>query len=100
MAIVRRLVRGRAGQTTSEYALIAGGVALACVVAVLAIGGGIGDLFGSNAKRFPSGSFLPPAVGTPSNPDSHDDCVDDGWRAFPQFTAEWECHQYVDSLAP
>jgi Flp pilus assembly pilin Flp len=100
MEIVRRRLRGRAGQTTGEYALIAGGVALACLVAVLYLGGGIGDLFGSSAKRVPSGAFVPPVSGSVTFPASDDDCTNDGWRAFAQFTDEAECHAYVASLAP
>ena len=101
MGIVRRRLRGRAGQTTGEYALVAGGVALVCLVAVLYLGGGIGDLFGSSAKRVPSsGAFVPPVSGTVTFPASDDDCANDGWRAFAQFTDEAECHAYVASLAP
>ncbi len=100
MEIVRRRLRARAGQTTGEYALIAGGVALACLVAVLYLGDGIGDLFGSSAKRVPSGAFVPPVSGSVTFPASDDDCTNDGWRAFAQFTDEAECHAYVASLAP
>ena len=65
-----RLLRGRAGQTTGEYALVAGGVALGCIVAVLFLGDGIGGLFGSNAKRIPAGVFTPPVSGNVTFPAS------------------------------
>ena len=100
MGIVRRLLRGPAGQTTGEYALIAGGVALGCIVAVLFLGDGIGGLFGSNAKRIPAGVFTPPASGNVTFPASDDDGVNEGWRAYAQFTQESECHDYVASLTP
>jgi Flp pilus assembly pilin Flp len=100
MGIVRRLLRARGGQTTGEYALIAGGVALGCIVAVLFLGDGIGGLFGSNAKRIPSGAFLPPVSGNVTFPESDADCANGGWRAYAQFRNEPQCHDYVASLTP
>ena len=41
-----------------------------------------------------------PVSGTVTFPVSDDDCANNGWRAFPQFTEEAECRAYVASLAP
>jgi len=98
---VGRRLRGRAGQTTAEFALIVGGVALVCLVGVLVLGGGIGDLFGSNANRIGRGGpFVPPRSGTATFPESADDCVDNGWEQYAQFTDESECLDYVASITP
>ena len=33
-------------------------------------------------------------------PASDDDCANDGWAPYAQFTDEAECHDYVASLTP
>jgi Flp pilus assembly pilin Flp len=98
---VRRRLGRQPGQTTAEFALIVGGIALVCVVGVLILGGGIGDLFGSNANPFDRGGpFVPPRSGTVTFPDSAADCIGNGWQDYAQFTGESECLDYVASLVP
>ena len=72
-----------------------------CLVGVLFLGGGIGDLFGSNANRIGrAGPFVPPRSGAVTFPGSDADCVDDGWQNYAQFADESECLDYVASLTP
>ena len=44
-ALFNRLVREEEGQDLIEYALLAAFIALACVLAITAVGGGISTLF-------------------------------------------------------
>ena len=46
-AFVNRIVREDEGQDLIEYALLAAFIALACLVAMQAVGGGINGLFGT-----------------------------------------------------
>ena len=65
------------------------------------LGGGIGDLFGSNANRIGRGGpFVPPRSGKATFPETADDCVDNGWEQYAQFTDESECLDYVASITP
>src|SRR5262245_2293370 len=87
------------GQTMSEYALILGGIAITCMLVLLALGGGIAHVFDKSrdpVQRSGSGSFTPPS--TLTWPTSLAECADPGWQNYPQFTSEADCDTYVNSL--
>ena len=71
-----------------------------CLVGVLALGGGIGDLFGSNANRIGRGGpFVPPRSGTATFPE-RGRLRRQRLGAVAQFTDESECLDYVASITP
>ena len=43
---------------------------------------------------------VPPRSGTATFPESADDCVDNGWEQYAQFTDESECLDHVASITP
>ena len=89
------------GQTLSEYTLVVAGVALACLVAVILLGGGVVKVFGSADKPLRPGSFTPPTEHpTLTYPSALVECQGGGWQAFPQFVDEGECVDYVNGLGP
>jgi Flp pilus assembly pilin Flp len=85
------------GQAAAEYALLLGGIALVCIVALMALGGGIGGLFESNGQQLGT----PPRI-VPSEPIQYpttlEECVDPGWHTYPQFESQAECEEYVKRL--
>jgi Flp pilus assembly pilin Flp len=87
------------GQVAAEYVLILAGIAVACVVAVLFLGGAVSNLFDSSGKPMQSAPFRPP-VSSLAYPTTLEDCDDPGWRDFPQFADEQACRTYVEGLGP
>ncbi len=100
----RAVARGErppeSGQVVPEYALLIGGIAIACLLAALILGGRIGDLFGSTSDPVSHGPFTPPAMPASVYPLTVEECLDDGWKDFPQFASEEECTAYVNDLEP
>ena len=47
MNIVRRFITNESGATAIEYGLIAGLIAVGCIVAFIGFGGSLGGLFGN-----------------------------------------------------
>jgi Flp pilus assembly pilin Flp len=94
------MLADQSGQTFSEYAVIVGGIAMVCVLAVLLLGGGVADLFGSTARPLSPGAHQPPNSPALPYPTSAAECVDEGWQDFPQFDDEATCLGFVDSLEP
>ena len=89
------------GQTSPEYALIVAAIAVGCSIAALLLSGPITNLFGSSAGPMKSAPFRPPVKPAPlTYPATVDECVDGGWRDFPQFADETACTEYVDWLTP
>ena len=93
-------VGGESGQTFAEYAVVLGAIAFGCIVAVLFLGGGVTDLFGSTARPLAPGTHQPPVPSELPYPTRLEECADDGWRDFPQFADEAACREYVESLSP
>jgi Flp pilus assembly pilin Flp len=87
-----------AGQTTAEYALIVGGIALVCVLAAVLLGHGIDGLFRKPAASLPSHQpFTPPVTPGPGNePSTLEDCAQSGWQTY-GFATQQECEDYVTS---
>jgi Flp pilus assembly pilin Flp len=88
------------GQTTAEYALILGGIAVVCIVAVVFLGHPIDGLFRKPVALIPpSQPFTPPVIpGTLPEPTSLADCAEDGWRSY-AFDTQAECEAYVNGHA-
>lgn len=83
----------------SEYALILGGIALVCVLAVLFLGERISGLFESTAQPIAPTSQQPTSPSVPY-PLAISDCRDGGWQSFPQFTSEGACEDWVNGITP
>jgi hypothetical protein len=83
----------------SEYALILGGIALACVVGVLFLGDRISDLFDRSAKPIVPESSAPTGPGVPY-PFTLADCQGGGWQSFTQFSSEGACEDWVNGITP
>lgn len=83
----------------SEYALILGGIALVCVLAVLFLGDRISDLFDRTAKPIVPASAVPTGPGVPY-PLTLADCRDGGWQSFPQFASQGACEDWVNGIRP
>jgi Flp pilus assembly pilin Flp len=98
--VCRRTLAGEPGQAMSEHAIILGAIAVGCIVAVLFLGGGIFDLFGSTSKPLSRQPLTPPVQGGLPYPTSLEECEDGGWHDFPQFANEEACREYVESLSP
>ena len=89
------------GQALGEYAVLVGAIAIGCVLAILFLSGAITGLFGSAAKPVRPGVFRPPTQAQVFIwPTTLEECVDEGWRDFPQFIDELDCRKYVKSLTP
>ena len=102
LAGIREELRSQSGQTLADYALILGGIAIVVVVAIVFLGGGIGELFGgtgSSVQPRPA-TFTPPRPSAVSFPATLHDCQEGRWRNYSQFTTESECAAYVDQLTP
>jgi Flp pilus assembly pilin Flp len=84
------------GQATAEYALILGGIAVVCIVAVLFLRHPIDGLFRKPVALIPpSQPFTPPvAPGTLPEPTSLADCAGEGWRDY-GFDTENDCETFV-----
>jgi hypothetical protein len=83
----------------SEYALILGGIALVCVLAVLFLGDRISDLFDTTAKPIVPASSGPTGPSVPY-PLTLADCRDGGWQSFPQFASQGACEDWVNGIRP
>lgn len=99
---VRRLTSlPESGQTSAEYVLIVAAIAVGCALGALLLSGAITNLFGSSARPMKSAPFRPPVRPAPLQyPATADECVDGGWRDYPQFADEAACTDYVDGLSP
>jgi Flp pilus assembly pilin Flp len=84
------------GQGLVEYALILAVIAVVAAAAVIYFSGAVIGLFGSTSN-FPGGGNAPSEPVTPPVqwPSSVQQCVDGGWRQFPQFTDEASCVRFV-----
>jgi Flp pilus assembly pilin Flp len=82
------------GQTTAEYALIVGGIALVCLVAALLLGHGIDGTFRKPAASLPSHQPFTPPVGPGSEPTSLEDCAQGGWQTY-GFADQGACEDFV-----
>jgi Flp pilus assembly pilin Flp len=90
--------RSELGQTFVEYVLLLTVIALGCLGAVLILSGSIAGLFSDTPNIFKPPS-TPPAMTSPSPvavPTSVQDCLDPGWRNYPQFQDEASCIQFVN----
>jgi Flp pilus assembly pilin Flp len=87
-----------AGQTTAEYALIVGGIALVCLIAALLLGHEIDGQFRKPAASLPSHQpFTPPVTPGPGNePSTLEDCAHGGWQTY-GFGSRQACEDYVTS---
>ena len=102
MAVEKFTDSDETGQAFGEYAILVGGIAIVCVLAVLFLSGALNGLFGSAANPVqPPGRFQPP-VRTPGLtwPTKIEECVNGGWHNYAQFVDEKDCKEYVRSLAP
>ena len=99
---LRDELRAQSGQTMADYALILGGIALAVILAVVFLGGRIGDLFGGtgNSIQPRPAPFTPPYPSEVSFPATITDCQNGHWRTYPQFRTEAECTAYVEDVTP
>jgi Flp pilus assembly pilin Flp len=100
---LRDELRAQSGQTMAEYAGILGGIALVVIVAIVFLGGRIGELFGgtgSSIQPARSAPFSPPSPGDVAFPATIHDCQNGHWRTYPQFRTEAECTAYVEELMP
>ena len=88
------------GQTLVEYALLLACIALGCAAAALVLSGAIGGLFDSVAND--PNVFNPPTAPVPvttaaqPQPTSVEDCLDEGWRNYPQFEDQASCVDFVN----
>jgi hypothetical protein len=87
-----------AGQTTAELALIVGGIAVICIVAVVFLGAPIDRLFREPAAQIPQHQpFTPPVTaGLGNEPATLEDCANGGWQTY-GFASQQECEDYVTS---
>ena len=102
---VRRMGWRRAasasGQTQAEYALLAAGIAAACIFAVLFLGGSVDDLWSRSAKPVTPHTFSPPFHSVlPPEPSSASDCENGGWQSYPQFPDEDACLAFLAGPPP
>ncbi len=95
--MARDTYRSQSGQTSVETVLIIAAIGLACLVAVIFLGGGISHVFDSildpSGPSPPSSPFVPPTPATV--PRTVEDCLDGGWRTYPQFIDEGACVEFV-----
>ena len=59
------------GQTEAEFALVVAGVAIACIVAVLFLGGAVGGLWDRSTKPVTPSTFDPPEPSVGRGADEH-----------------------------
>ena len=84
------------GQTLAEYALILG--FLAVLASAIFLSGAIGGIFGSTSNHL--NGLDPPTATVPmtppvQGPTSVAQCLNGGWRNYPQFTDQASCVQFV-----
>lgn len=96
----RRARDAQSGQASSEYAIVVGAIAVVCIVAAVFVGVAVKGQFGSTAEPIQGGPFEPPFPSTLTWPTTLEECQDDGWRNFAQFSDEGECVAYIDGLTP
>ena len=84
------------GQATAEYALVLGGIAVVCIVALVLLGHPIDRIFRKPVALIPPAEpFTPPvAPGTLPEPTTLADCADEGFRAY-GFTTQADCEAWV-----
>jgi Flp pilus assembly pilin Flp len=97
---MRSQFRHESGQASGEYAIVVGAIAIVCLAAALFLGYTFRDRYGSTAEPVSGAPFEPPFPSTLSWPSTVEECEDDGWRSFAQFTDEEACTDYVASLSP
>lgn len=91
-----RRLASACGQTQGEFALVVAGVAIACVVGVLFLGGAVGDLWERSSKPVTPNTFNPPVVAWPR---ARSDCEDPNWKTnFPQFATQQDCLDFVADI--
>ncbi len=96
-----RRLSSTSGQTQAEFALIVAGVAVACIVGVLFLGGAVGGLWDRSTKPVTPGTFTPPSdPPTTPTPATAADCMNEGWKSYPRFHTEQECLDFVAGIAP
>lgn len=88
--------RSESGQTLVEYALILASVA--CLATVIYLSGAINGIF-SSTSSFQHG-FNPSGGPQPLRPPAQwpttvEQCLDGGWRNYPQFDDEASCVRFV-----
>ena len=97
----RRLQRRESGQTSGEYSIVLGMIALVCIVAAVFLGIAIKNQFGAGSEPVGRAPFVPPRSSpAPSWPAAIEQCEDGGWRDFAQFRDEAQCREYVEGLTP
>ena len=95
-----RRLTSTSGQTQGEFALVVAGVAIACIVAVLFLGGAVGDLWDRSTKPVPGDLYPPDTPPSAVEPLTMADCEGSGWTAFPQFETQQECFDFVAGITP
>ena len=89
--------RSELGQTAAEYAVLLALVAVGCLAALVILSGSIDGLFSNNSNVF-NPPNAPPVSTRPSHvvvPRSVQDCMNEGWRNYPQFEDQASCVQFV-----
>ena len=76
------------------------GVAIACILAVLFLGGAVGGLWDRSTKPVTPSTFDPPSPPSVVEPMSMQDCDGTGWTSFPQFATQQDCYDFVAGLSP
>jgi Flp pilus assembly pilin Flp len=92
----RSRLHAESGQTSVETVLTIAAIALGCLVAAIFLSGSIRGIFGSISDPTgpqPSAPFVPPAV--VAVPVTVEDCLNGGWRNYPQFTNQGQCVHFV-----
>jgi Flp pilus assembly pilin Flp len=92
---VRSTVHGsESGQGLIEYALILGVIALLATAAIV-FSGVISKNYGSVSNDLGHGTTSQPMTPPAQWPTSVEQCLNGGWRDFPQFSDEASCVRYV-----
>ena len=74
---------------------------MGCAIAALLLSGAITERVRLVGEADEVGAVRPPVRPAPVVfPTTLDECVDGGWRDFPQFADEAACTDYVDGLSP
>jgi Flp pilus assembly pilin Flp len=88
------------GQTQGEFALVVAGVAIACIVAVLFLGGAVSGLWDRSTKPVPGDLYPPDTPSSTPQPMTMEDCEGAGWTNFPQFATQQDCFDFVAGTTP
>jgi Flp pilus assembly pilin Flp len=89
-------LHSESGQASVETVLIIAAIALGCLVTAIFLSSSIRGIFGSISDPSgppPSAPFVPPAVEVV--PVTIEDCLNGGWRNYPQFTNQGQCVHFV-----